>query len=256
MNVDYYSHDSGMRNDRKIKAMRLRYGNEGYAVWCMMLEILSEASMLQIDLTPLELELISGDFCIEKNRLLEIIEYMISIGLLQKEENLLHCKNLNERMMPVFHKRGDDELRLKVKKKEEEPPRKYNDVGFRLQEPPQKYNDEEFRLKVKKEEETASSFFLEVVNISYMAKYNEPYHTANIHEEMNMCVEMLKKFGFADLKKRYEKFLASTEDNLVKSHHTFPQFNRRVARYGDSGKSGVQNEGVWSRDVTQEQPTN
>jgi len=98
-------------------------------------------------------------------------------------------------------------------------------------------------IKEKREREKGASFFFEeVVHVLYEGKYNEPYHSANPFDEMNMCVEMLKSFSYEDLKTRYEKFLASDEDNLVKSHHQFTQFNRRVNRYGLNGERG---KGAW-----------
>ncbi|MBL4705443.1 MAG: DUF4373 domain-containing protein [Flavobacteriales bacterium] len=37
-NADYFSHDNNMRNDKKILAVRRKYGSDGYSVWCMILE--------------------------------------------------------------------------------------------------------------------------------------------------------------------------------------------------------------------------
>ena len=38
---DYFSHDRDMRNHRKIKALRTKFGVNGYAVWVMILEVLT-----------------------------------------------------------------------------------------------------------------------------------------------------------------------------------------------------------------------
>lgn len=40
-NADYFSHDIGMRNDMKIKALRRKYGLVGYASYVMLIEIIA-----------------------------------------------------------------------------------------------------------------------------------------------------------------------------------------------------------------------
>ena len=44
-NADYFSHDADMRNHRKMKAIRAKFGLEGYAIWNMVLEVLSNAEL-------------------------------------------------------------------------------------------------------------------------------------------------------------------------------------------------------------------
>ena len=56
-NMDYFPHDNKMRNDRKIKALRAKYGLEGYAVYNMLLETLCEAELLIIRWNETEIEL-------------------------------------------------------------------------------------------------------------------------------------------------------------------------------------------------------
>jgi len=107
-NIDYFSHDNSMRNDRKIKALRAKFGLEGYAVFCMMLEILSEAELLIIKWNHLELELISGDLNIVSEKLTQIIDYLCEIDLLIKSENHIYCIKLDERAKTIFDKRTND----------------------------------------------------------------------------------------------------------------------------------------------------
>ena len=38
----FFSHDADMRNDIKIKALRRKFGNDGYAVWNYLLETLTD----------------------------------------------------------------------------------------------------------------------------------------------------------------------------------------------------------------------
>jgi len=51
LNADYFSHDAGMRNHRKIKSVRQKFGINGYGIWCMLIEYLMIA-LLPIFLCP------------------------------------------------------------------------------------------------------------------------------------------------------------------------------------------------------------
>lgn len=114
-NADYFSHDKNMRNDPKIKALRRKF-KDGYSVWNMMLEALTEANFFTIELTPLELELLSGDFDVETEHLVNIIDYCVVIGLLIKEENTIYSSGLKKRLQPVIDNRNAVKQRFLDKK--------------------------------------------------------------------------------------------------------------------------------------------
>lgn len=103
---DYFPHDADMRNHRKIKALRNKFGPEGYAVWCMYLEYLTGAEGNQAEYSALEFELLSGDFGIEARKVREIIDYARQLHLLQLNDGLLGSTSLDERLEPVYVKRG------------------------------------------------------------------------------------------------------------------------------------------------------
>jgi hypothetical protein len=107
-NMDYFSHDNKMRNDRKIKALRAKFGLQGYAVFNMFLELLCEAELLVIEWNEMERELISGDFGLPASELDEITNYLIHIDLLQRSNGWLYCENLDKRSDNVFDKRTRD----------------------------------------------------------------------------------------------------------------------------------------------------
>lgn len=114
-NLDYFPHENVMRNDRKLKAVRSRWPhNEGYAIYNMILETLSESSMLIIEWNNMESELIAGDFGIESEKLTEMIEYFIKIDLIQSSNGYIYCKQLDKRSECVFGKRtvNLDSLRI------------------------------------------------------------------------------------------------------------------------------------------------
>lgn len=76
-----------MRNDIKIKALRRKFGAEGYAVWNFILETLTDNEDFKMRFSPLEQELLAADFDISQERLAEIVEYCCRLDLLQQSDD-------------------------------------------------------------------------------------------------------------------------------------------------------------------------
>lgn len=104
-NADYFSHDKGMRDDPKIKAIRQRFGSDGYAAWCMLLETLTDADNFEIEYNELEVELMSGDFGIDAERLQEIVASFRRLKLISIEGEKLFCPKLVHRMQGLLDDR-------------------------------------------------------------------------------------------------------------------------------------------------------
>ena len=115
-NLSYFKHEITMRNDPKMKVVRAKYGDEGYAVYCMMLEYLSEKEMLQAPFDDDELEIMAVDFDKNVDRLRELIEFFTKkrIELIQIEEGFIRCRQLDKRAKPVFDERRRDLLDLRA----------------------------------------------------------------------------------------------------------------------------------------------
>lgn len=99
----FFSHDVDMRNDLKIRGLRREFGNEGYAVWCYLLEVLTDTEDLCIDIDNMA-GLLSADFDIERERLMGIVGYCLQVGLFVKDGSLLYSKRHRERIMGVLDK--------------------------------------------------------------------------------------------------------------------------------------------------------
>ena len=104
-NADYFSHDADMRNDVKIKALRRKFSHVGYAVWCYLLEVLTDSDFFEIEYNELNTELLSADFDISTNEFKEIIDYCIKIELLQLENNILFSVNHKKRFDVILSNR-------------------------------------------------------------------------------------------------------------------------------------------------------
>ena len=97
-NADYFSHDTSMRNDPKIKALRRKYSHKGYSIWNMLLELLTSKEYFEYEWNELNIELLAPDFDIDADELNEIVSYCIKIGLLQITNGYLHCEKLTFRL--------------------------------------------------------------------------------------------------------------------------------------------------------------
>jgi len=110
-NADYFTHDSVMRNHRKVKALRLRFKSDGYAFWCMILELLTESNNFQEVINDQELELISCDFDMPVETLKTLIDYCVKLDLLQLQNGILSCSHLRDRFSGLLDKRQKNQER-------------------------------------------------------------------------------------------------------------------------------------------------
>lgn len=112
-NAEYFSHDADMRNDVKIKALRRRFQHTGYAVWCFILEALTDGELFEIEYGELNRELLAADFDISVEQLEEIVEYCCKLNLLQlTEDNRLYSEAHQRRFASLVTKRERDRERL------------------------------------------------------------------------------------------------------------------------------------------------
>ena len=93
-NLNYFSHDKEMRNDIKIKALRRKFSHKGYSIYVMMLEHLSNYDYLQFEWNDLNIELLTPDFDIDSNELIEIINYAVKLKLFEIEVGYIYCPNM------------------------------------------------------------------------------------------------------------------------------------------------------------------
>lgn len=106
-NADYFPHDADMRNDPRMRALRRKFGIEGYGCYCMVLELLTDADHFQFKNDSLSLELVAGDIDIETGKLESILQYCFQLDLFQldTENNVIRCKTLRNRLEPLLSKR-------------------------------------------------------------------------------------------------------------------------------------------------------
>jgi hypothetical protein len=111
-NADYFSHDADMRNDPRVKALRGKYGLDGYAVWCMVLEVLTDSDFFKRDIDDLEVELLSADFGVSPDTFVDMLDYMVQIKLLQK---LGSSEYLSQKLIERFHSVTEKRVKARLR---------------------------------------------------------------------------------------------------------------------------------------------
>ena len=107
-NAEYFSHDAGMRDDPKIKALRKKFKSDGYSVWCMLLELLTASENFKYKWNELNIEIVAGDFDIDSARIKEIVDYMVLLELVTIEDGFIFSAKLIGRFSGLLAKRARD----------------------------------------------------------------------------------------------------------------------------------------------------
>ena len=94
-----------MRNDKKIKALRTKFKHEGYSIYNMMLEALDDCEYFKHEWDELNIELLAGDFEIESDMLVNIINYCIKLKLFAIEGGYIYSIGHIKRFERVLSKR-------------------------------------------------------------------------------------------------------------------------------------------------------
>lgn len=127
-NAEYFSHDNNMRDDPKIKAVRREFGLEGYAVWCMLLETLTNQTDFRLDVEENTLELLAGDFSVDPNALAKMLSSFRRLKLIADTDEAIYCEALRRRMEPLMQARARKREWAESKKASESTPAPQLDV--------------------------------------------------------------------------------------------------------------------------------
>ena len=114
-NAEYFSHDTNMRNHRKIIALRSKYWLPWYAIYCMILEHIGSCDYFISKRDEVEQEIIAWWFWVPVADLIDIVSFCGRLDLLQIEWNEMKCKSMNERLSQLIEKREREREREKPK---------------------------------------------------------------------------------------------------------------------------------------------
>lgn len=100
--ADYFPHDKDMRNDPKVRAIRQRHGVEGYAIWNMLIETLTDCDDFKMQVDEVTIEILAGDFGVEQDVLNQVFQSFRRLKLISWEDETLFAPGLLKRMEPLM----------------------------------------------------------------------------------------------------------------------------------------------------------
>lgn len=112
-NVEFFPHYSD--HGKKMYYIRDKFGNDGYAVWFMLLEQLGKANYhyLKLD-NEIDLLFLSNDFKVDENTLISIINILVKFGEfdaeLWEQYKVIYAPKFIESLRPLYEKRRKNPL--------------------------------------------------------------------------------------------------------------------------------------------------
>jgi len=98
--MQWYKHDTNANSDAKLKRVRMKYGMEGYGLYWYCLELIAaniDQNNLSFELEH-DSEIISHDTGIHYERVQEMMEYMVGLGLFENRTGSITCLKLLNRL--------------------------------------------------------------------------------------------------------------------------------------------------------------
>lgn len=104
----YFQHSANLRNDIRVRAVRRKYGNEGYAVMNYLFELMTDKNEFKLEFSPIDRELLAADFDVDTEWLRDFVEYCEEVQLfnLNLDENTLSSEFLKGIFKPLFELRA------------------------------------------------------------------------------------------------------------------------------------------------------
>lgn len=111
-NASYFSHDTNMRNHRKILALRQKYGLVWYAIYNMLLEHIASCDYFTAKWDENEQELLAGDFWISVAEMKQSVDFCGRMNLVQIKDGSICCQSLSDRLQDLVQKRERERSRF------------------------------------------------------------------------------------------------------------------------------------------------
>ena len=97
--MKWFKHDADANQDAKLRRVRLKYGMEGYGLYWYCLEMIArgvEKHNLSFELEH-DSELIAADTGIHRERVEEMMRYMVDLRLFERADGVITCLKMASR---------------------------------------------------------------------------------------------------------------------------------------------------------------
>lgn len=105
--VEYFSHD--VDHGKTLYILESRWGNDGYAIWFKLLEILGKTEGHCLDVSDeMDFEYMIAHMKTDRKIVEEVLNYLSKLGKIDSElwdEKIIWCQNFVDRQEPVYAKR-------------------------------------------------------------------------------------------------------------------------------------------------------
>lgn len=108
--MDYFPHDVNLSSDKKVEALRIIHGNDGYAFYCIMLELIYQEKDFELDVSDAEtIQILAKKVEVTPQKLQEMIKTSIKHGCFDREryvkDGVLTSNGIKKRASIVVEKR-------------------------------------------------------------------------------------------------------------------------------------------------------
>jgi len=108
--MDYFPHDVNLSSDKKVEALRIIHGNDGYTFFCIMLELIYQEQDFELDVSDAEtIQILAKKVEVTVQKLHEMILTSVKHGCFDREryenDRVLTSNGIKKRASVVVDKR-------------------------------------------------------------------------------------------------------------------------------------------------------
>ena len=195
--MDYFPHDTDASNDEKVEALRVLYGNDGYAFYFILLERIYRTNEAELDVSDAEtIQILARKVAVTAEKFLQILETALKWKCFDRkdyeERGVLTSNGIKKRASVVVEKRVN--MREKYQKKKEE----VSDAETGEETTPETPQSKE---KKRKEKESKN-----IYSPDFETFYNTYPNPANKMQTFTNWKAVVKKYGHAEILRTAERY--------------------------------------------------
>jgi len=220
--VDYFPHYCVHKKTMFI--IEQKYGNDGYAFWFKLLELLgsSEGHYLKLE-NGMDWEFLIAKTRLDKNRCTEILNLLAILGAIDRElweeHNIIWSDNFVENLKDAYRNRVVDipakpSFSRKKSYKYKDNQRKKSTNEMKVNEMKVNENTDSSDLKEKSEQKTEINFNFKIQKWEGITKedlslWAEAYPACDIKQELKKMIAWILSAGAKGKKRRWRKFITN-----------------------------------------------
>lgn len=251
--MDYFPHDVNLSSDKKVEALRIIHGNDGYTFFCIMLELIYQEPNFEINVSDAEtIQILAKKVEVTTQKLNEMILTSIKHGCFDRkmyeEYHVLTSNGIKKRASVVVDKRE----KMRSKSRSDAVPEVSLPVSSLVSDAEMGVESTQSKRKVKdkvkvkeknKKDISPKIFFAEFVSLTQ--EEHDKLTTAHGEDKVKRIIETLDNYKGSNNRKYASDYRAILnwvvdrvdEDDAKKSG---PRRNQRSQPFNPSGKPKIE----------------